>query len=146
MGAWHGSIFDLCIWATRKHEKHERYKRHKKQRKINFRDYYHQRYNKHLLVDAWVSTWPTSDFWKIAFSWRRGDLPRHRYAGPRSAGRREPSSGDLELTCQNNRRFLPSHTIFSTSISLQALAKLFTTLLQASLSYCAPVSRAIPHS
>ena len=49
--------------------------------------------------------------------WRRGVLPRHTHAGPRSAGRRGPSSGDLELTCLNTRRFLPVHTTFSTSAS-----------------------------
>lgn len=42
-----------------------------------------------------------------------------RTAGPRSVGRRGPSSGDLELTCLNNRRSLPVHTTFSTSFFLQ---------------------------
>lgn len=48
--------------------------------------------------------------------WGRGVLPRHTHAGPRSARRRGPSSGDLELTCLNNRRFLLIPTTFSTSL------------------------------
>lgn len=51
----------------------------------------------------------------------RGVLPRHMYAGPRSAGRRGPSSGELELTCLNNRRFLFLCTTFLVSSFLQVL-------------------------
>jgi hypothetical protein len=79
-----------------------------------------------------------------------GDLPRHTHAGPRSAGRRGPSSGDLELTRLNNRRFLPIRTTVPTSSFVQvlshSLAYAYSSFFELQCTYPARTSSLVDNS